>query len=180
MRLDDPRVQEAIAARPATPPGVAVSPEGLAYVIYTSGSTGRPKGVMVSHGSLAGNAFAWAGLYALHGGHTRHLQMASLSFDVFTGDLVRALSSGGTLVLCPRETLLEPRALLTLLREQSITHAEFVPAVVRQLLRHLEETGRPCPRCGCWWLARMPGTPQTRRRWSATARPGRAPSIPMG
>ncbi|HEX2324420.1 MAG TPA: non-ribosomal peptide synthetase, partial [Chloroflexota bacterium] len=143
--LDDPRVQEAIAARPATPPGVAVPPEGLAYVIYTSGSTGRPKGVMVSHGSLAGNAFAWAGLYALHGGHTRHLQMASLSFDVFTGDLVRALSSGGTLVLCPRETLLEPRALLTLLREESITHAEFVPAVVRQLLRHLEETGETLP-----------------------------------
>ena len=126
-------------------PGWRCAPEGLAYVVYTSGSTGRPKGVMVSHGSLAGNAFAWAGLYALHGGHTRHLQMASLSFDVFTGDLVRALSSGGTLVLCPRETLLEPRALLTLMREESITHAEFVPAVVRQLLRHLEETGETLP-----------------------------------
>ena len=39
-----------------------------------------------------------------------HLQVASPGFDVFTGDLARALGSGAALVLCDRETLLDPPA----------------------------------------------------------------------
>ncbi|HEX6041750.1 condensation domain-containing protein, partial [Longimicrobium sp.] len=41
VRLDDPATAAALAARPATAPGVAVDPGQLAYVVYTSGSTGR-------------------------------------------------------------------------------------------------------------------------------------------
>src|SRR5207247_362774 len=68
------------------------------------------------------------------------LQMANFAFDVFTGDLIRALGSGGALVLCPTETLLDPEQLLALIRREQIAYAEFVPAVVRPLLRHLEAT----------------------------------------
>lgn len=123
-----------------TNPNIAVDDRQLAYLVYTSGSTGRPKGVMVSHGSLV-NAFrSWEESYALH--ETRcHLQMASLTFDVFMGDVIRALCSGATLVLCPRETLLAPEALFGLLRRQEVDCAEFVPAIVRLLLDHLDETG---------------------------------------
>lgn len=74
------------------PPGTA-DPDAAAYVINTSGSTGRPKAVRVSHRNLASACAAWLQEYRLDGSCV-HLQMAEPSFDVFTGDLVRALCSG--------------------------------------------------------------------------------------
>ncbi|MBD2414279.1 non-ribosomal peptide synthetase [Nostoc calcicola FACHB-389] len=114
--------------------------QNLAYAIYTSGSTGIPKGVMVTHGGLVNAYFAWEDVYSLRSVTTSHLQMASFSFDVFTGDLVRALCSGGKLVLCPRELLLQPDRLYALMRSQKINCAEFVPAVLMNLLQYLQET----------------------------------------
>ncbi|HOG48034.1 MAG TPA: amino acid adenylation domain-containing protein, partial [Anaerolineae bacterium] len=126
----------------AVEPPVAVDPERLAYIIYTSGSTGVPKGVMVTRGGL-GNAYAaWARAYGLEGWPGRHLQMANFSFDVFTGDLVRALCSGGRLVLCPREWLLEPERLYGLMVGEGIDCAEFVPAVLRPLAAWCEAEGK--------------------------------------
>ena len=123
-----------------SPPQVA-SPDNLAYAVYTSGSTGKPKGVMISHRSLV-NAFqAWRESYRLGSDCKSHLQMASISFDVFAGDLVRALCSGGTLILCPREFLLEPDKLYELMLRQRVDTAEFVPAVLRQLVGYVAERG---------------------------------------
>jgi amino acid adenylation domain-containing protein len=112
--------------------------KNLAYVIYTSGSTGQPKGVMVEHRSLINVYWAWEKAYDLRTLATSHLQMASFSFDVFSGDLVRSLCSGGKLVLCPREILLSPSDLYQLMLEEKIDCAEFVPAVLRNLVQYLE------------------------------------------
>jgi amino acid adenylation domain-containing protein len=122
----------------------AATPANLAYVISTSGSLGQPKGVMVAHASLVGTYRSWEDAYALRSGPapTRHLQMASFAFDVFTGDWVRALASGGTLVACPKETLLDPAALYELMVREQIDCAEFVPAVVENLIAYLEESGQ--------------------------------------
>ena len=60
VAIDDPTTVEAVAARPATDPGVPVDPAHPAYVIYTSGSTGRPKGVAVTHAGIASLAAAHA------------------------------------------------------------------------------------------------------------------------
>ncbi|MBG1267392.1 non-ribosomal peptide synthetase/type I polyketide synthase [Nostoc sp. WHI] len=117
-----------------------VRPENLAYVIYTSGSTGRPKGVMVPHCSLVNAYFGWEQAYQLRTKTSSHLQMANFSFDVFTGDLVRGLCSGAKLVLCPREWLLAPELLYKLMREEKVDCAEFVPAVIRNLIAYLEKT----------------------------------------
>jgi amino acid adenylation domain-containing protein len=139
MPLEDTGVEagRTLEARPAT----AAAPGNLAYVIYTSGSTGRPKGVMVAHASLVDAARAWQECYGLGPG-LRHLQAAGFSFDVFTGDWVRALTTGGTLVSCPREALLDPSALAALLRDERIDCVELVPAVVEALASELERTGR--------------------------------------
>jgi amino acid adenylation domain-containing protein len=115
------------------------TPENLAYVVYTSGSTGKSKGVAIAHRSLVNAYHGWERAYQLQS-LTSHLQMASFSFDVFSGDLVRALCSGAKLVLCPREWLLEPEKLYKLMREQKIDSAEFVPAVLRNLVQYLERT----------------------------------------
>ncbi|ACC81529.1 hybrid non-ribosomal peptide synthetase/type I polyketide synthase [Nostoc punctiforme] len=117
-----------------------VKPENLAYVIYTSGSTGRPKGVMVPHRSLVNAYFGWEQAYELRTKTSSHLQMANFSFDVFTGDLVRGLCSGAKLVLCPREWLLTPELLYKLMQEEKVDCAEFVPAVIRNLIAYLEKT----------------------------------------
>lgn len=114
--------------------------ENLAYVIYTSGSTGKPKGVMVTHRNLVNAYMAWENAYQLRSLCTSHLQMASFSFDVFSGDMVRALCSGAKLVICPREWLLEPEKLYALMQKQKVDCAEFVPPVLRNLIQYLEKT----------------------------------------
>jgi amino acid adenylation domain-containing protein len=122
-------------------PASEVRPGNLAYVIYTSGSTGRPKGVMIEHRSLLNSFLAWKEAYELDSVRA-HLQMANFAFDVFSGDFVRALCSGGRLVLCPRETLLDAAELYALMRREAVDCAEFVPAVLRPLAQHLEQTGQ--------------------------------------
>jgi amino acid adenylation domain-containing protein len=120
----------------------SVQVENLAYLIYTSGSTGTPKGVMVSHRSLVNAYWAWESAYHLRDRTHSHLQMANFSFDVFAGDLVRALCSGSKLVLCPREFLLSPSQLYQLMRDRAVDCAEFVPAVMRHLVEYLEKTAQ--------------------------------------
>jgi len=122
---------------PTTNPEVRVSPDSLAYVLYTSGSTGNPKGVMVSHANIVSIYESWEKIYQLTP-EDCHLQMANFSFDVFTGDLARALGSGGRLVLCPRHTLLNPKKLYNLMLTGKINCAEFVPTVLRRLVEHIE------------------------------------------
>ncbi|RMF31802.1 MAG: amino acid adenylation domain-containing protein, partial [Chloroflexi bacterium] len=128
------------AHEPTTPPESPVAPTNLAYLIYTSGSTGQSKGVMIEHRSLVNAYRGWEASYQLRSVRT-HLQMANFAFDVFSGDLVRALCSGGRLVLCPREWLLDPERLYGLMRREGVECAEFVPAVLRHLIQYLDETG---------------------------------------
>ena len=82
-----------------------ISLNDTAYVIYTSGSTGKPKAVQVNHRNLAAVYQGWQEHYRLQEEVGVYAQLASFSFDVFSGDLVRALCSGGTLVLVDRELL---------------------------------------------------------------------------
>ncbi|MER6993179.1 amino acid adenylation domain-containing protein [Saccharopolyspora hirsuta] len=118
-----------------------LDPESPAYVIYTSGSTGRPKAVRVSHRNLSSAYHAWHAEYRLGEDVHVHLQLASSAFDVFTGDLVRALCSGGTLVLVNRDLLFNTARLHDVMRAERVDCAEFVPAVVRGLVEHCERAG---------------------------------------
>jgi amino acid adenylation domain-containing protein len=113
----------------------------LAYVIYTSGSTGKAKGVMVGHRAYVKTLACYREGYGLADWLACHLQMANFSFDVFAADLARAWGYGGTLVVCPREILLDPEQLYALMLRWRVDCAEFVPIVLRYLTSYLEQTG---------------------------------------
>ncbi|WP_440085392.1 amino acid adenylation domain-containing protein [Streptosporangium sp. LJ11] len=115
-------------------------PADPAYVIYTSGSTGRPKGVVVTHANLVHAVAMWQDAYALEPSWT-YQQAASFSFDMFVGETLRALCTGGRLVVVPREVLLDPAELYALMRREQVDSTELVPAVLRNLLAHVEATG---------------------------------------
>ncbi|WP_281889307.1 non-ribosomal peptide synthetase [Paenibacillus sp. YYML68] len=124
-----------------TNPDPVNAPNDLAYVIYTSGTTGRPKGVMIEHVSLVNTADAYRREYRLEQFPVRLLQLASFSFDVFVGDIARALYNGGAMVICPQEDRLDPRRLYSWITDQHITVFESTPALVVPFLEYVYEQG---------------------------------------
>ena len=142
---DSPRVAidapGALDGYPAENPQGLASGEDLAYVIYTSGSTGKPKGAMIQNRSLVSAYFAYERAYRL-GELRAHAQMASFSFDVFTGDMIRSLLAGAKLVLCPLEVVVDPGALYELTIAEGIDAAEFVPATASLLFEYLQREGK--------------------------------------
>lgn len=116
-----------------------ISSENLAFMIYTSGSTGTPKGAMLTHANLVNYCTFFSQRYHLPTRIHAHLQMASISFDVFIADIVRSLCIGAKLVMAPYETVLVPEHLYALMCQEQVDSAEFVPAVLKKLTEHLEQ-----------------------------------------
>ncbi|MBA2891471.1 non-ribosomal peptide synthetase [Nonomuraea soli] len=130
------------ARQPAHRPERPSSPDALAYVIHTSGSTGLPKGVMVTRRGLANLRADWAARKITAG---RWLTVASPSFDVFWGDVVRSLAFGGSLVIAPRAMALDPAELSGALAEERIEAFDSIPAVLHSLAGHVAATGLDLP-----------------------------------
>ncbi|MCP4147266.1 MAG: amino acid adenylation domain-containing protein, partial [bacterium] len=132
-----------VCVRPSAPQPLPAAGQpaakGLAYVIYTSGSTGKPKGVMVEHAGLANISTAWLTGYKLREFNVRLLQLASISFDVFCGDICRTLLSGGQMIIASKNLLLSPENLFNLMRLHEITIWESTPALIFPLFNYIKE-----------------------------------------
>ncbi|WP_457034013.1 amino acid adenylation domain-containing protein [Kitasatospora sp. P5_F3] len=119
-------------------------PADLACVFYTSGSTGLPKGALIEHRNLLHSYRGWREVYGLTP-EDRFLQTATLEFDVFTADWIRALCSGGVLVLAQRNFTLDrtasPAELHELLLRERITVMETNAHTLRRLFAHLQPLG---------------------------------------
>jgi amino acid adenylation domain-containing protein len=138
VALDSPGLLDTMSEE--DPPSQA-SADDLAYIIYTSGSTGQPKGAMIANRSLVSAFYAYERAYRLRD-LSAHLQMASFSFDVFTGDMIRSLLAGSKLVLCPIEVVVDPPALYELMLREQIDMAEFVPATAALVFEWAESQGK--------------------------------------
>ncbi|MFI6448403.1 AMP-binding protein [Kitasatospora sp. NPDC050543] len=133
----------AIAARPAVPLRRETAPGDPACVFYTSGSTGLPKGAVIEHRNLVAAHRAWRQVYELSPAD-RLLQTASLEFDVFTADWVRALCSGATLVMARPNFTLDRTADLAelprLVAGEGVSVLELNLHTAKRLAEHLRST----------------------------------------
>ena len=108
-----------------------------AYVIFTSGTTGKPKGVVVEHRNFINSMYAWREAYRMKDFAVKLLQLASFSFDVFSGDVARALLNGGELVICPDEDRINMKNLYNIIIQNSISILESVPALIVPLMDYI-------------------------------------------
>jgi acyl-coenzyme A synthetase/AMP-(fatty) acid ligase/acyl carrier protein len=99
---------------------------------------------MVEHGNLVSVRSAF--LHNYSGRRLTWLSTASFSFDVFSGDVLRSVCSGGRLVLCPTYLLTSPKELFRLIVREHIDAMEFTPSVLAQLIQHLSRTGESLER----------------------------------
>ncbi|MFA1538079.1 amino acid adenylation domain-containing protein [Actinomadura monticuli] len=129
-------------AWPATPPPVSLTLEDLCALVFTSGSTGTPKCAMLTHGNLANYVGFWKACELDRRPMRVHLQMTSFAFVIFLADLTRALFTGATLVVVPREIVLSPGDLYELMIREGVNSAEFVPPVLKMLLDAAESDSR--------------------------------------
>ncbi|MTI26089.1 non-ribosomal peptide synthetase, partial [Fulvivirga kasyanovii] len=133
------RINDAdILSQPEYNPEIINSVDDLAYMVYTSGSTGNPKGVMIQHKQYLNVTYAWRESYNLSQIPVNLLQMASFSFDVFAGDMSRALLNGGKMVICPEDIRLDPESLYKILETESISLLEATPSLVIPLMNYIK------------------------------------------
>ncbi len=114
-----------------------IVPSNLMYVIYTSGSTGKPKGVMIEHRHFMNIAFSWRKEYMLHTFDVSLLQLASFSFDVFSGDLARTFLNGGTLIITSEEEKYSFPKLHQLINTHSVNIFESTPAFILPFMEYI-------------------------------------------
>ncbi|NKI21549.1 amino acid adenylation domain-containing protein [Paenibacillus dendritiformis] len=112
-------------------------PTDLLYIVYTSGSTGKPKGVMIQHDQFMNMCLVWRKEYGLHSPDFSVLQIASISFDVFSGDLGRTLLHGGKLVICSQEDKFDFQRLYRLMERHRITMFESTAAMIVPLMNYI-------------------------------------------
>ena len=122
-----------------------VKSDNLAYIIYTSGSTGKPKGAMVEHRSVINISQGWTKEYGLDSMELNLLQLANFSFDVFTGDLARALPNGGKLIIADTDVKLDPSSLYSLLTNEKISIFEATPALALPVMDYIYDNNLEIP-----------------------------------
>ncbi|WP_345017456.1 amino acid adenylation domain-containing protein, partial [Streptomyces shaanxiensis] len=130
--LDGDTDRAALAARPATAPAVAGTPDDLMYVIYTSGSTGRPKGVGLSHANVL-RMFTAIAEQMRFSSDDVCTQSHSYAFDFSVWEMWGALLHGGRVVIVPTEVGRSPEEFLDLLVEQRVTVVCRIPSAFRPL-----------------------------------------------
>ncbi|MDT3398211.1 AMP-binding protein [Streptomyces sp. B1866] len=112
----------------------------VACVLYTAGTTGPATGALTGHQALARGYAAWRAVFRLTPAD-RYLTTVEPEFAGFTAAWVRALCSGGTLVLPAAGPEAGPAGLREEIVRAAVTVLDCGVHVVRDLHRHLRVSG---------------------------------------
>jgi len=104
------------------------------YIMFTSGSTGEPKPVQVSVENIRSLINAWSNYYELPTFIPKVLQVASISTDVFIGDMLKALFFGGTLILADGNAKKDIRNVVSIIEKHLPNIIESTPVYIRLIL----------------------------------------------
>lgn len=109
-------------------PIITRSPQDMVYTIYTSGSTGRPKGVELLHRCLSSFIQSMQAVLDIKPGNNV-LQFSSMNFDASIFELFASLTTGSTLHMATKESLLGDD-LIQFLAARQINIAHLPPAIL--------------------------------------------------
>ena len=129
----------AAAAAPCDP--VESRPTDGAYVMYTSGTTGNPKGVLINQRAVV--RLVRNSGFADLSPDTRILQTGAVGFDATTFEVWGSLLNGGTLILVPDETILDPSLIGHAITEHRATTLWLTAPLFHQLVDQDAEVFRP-------------------------------------
>lgn len=115
------------------------APDDTAYLVATSGSTGRPKIVTVTAAGLLPLVTAWRAEYGTSPQHV--LQFGSWAADVFVGDLLKALTTGGSITIVPDDRRTDLDHVIDLICSHRVTFMESTPQLMLLLLGRLSARG---------------------------------------
>lgn len=111
----------------------ALQEKSLAYIMFTSGSTGDPKGVQIGRESL-GLFARWIRDSLALGQAPVFMDQMLFSFDFSLFNWMGALATGGTCVLCARDTIADRQAFAAYLGRTRVNVWASTPSFVRQQL----------------------------------------------
>lgn len=114
-----------------------------AYCIYTSGSTGEPKGVLINHGGLLNHTQWFIDEFGVTDADII-LQRTSVAFDASVWELWTGLAAGACTVILPEAYAKHPLGILLTLQQEHISIAQFVPTLLRELVRLKQFEHIPC------------------------------------
>ena len=97
------------------------------YTIYTSGSTGKPKGTMMTNTNIANLLNSTYKLFKQTEKDTWSL-FHTYTFDFSQWEIYGCLTTGGTLVIVPRKTTLNPEEFINLLNIEKVSILNQTPA----------------------------------------------------
>jgi amino acid adenylation domain-containing protein len=120
-----------IAAKKATPPPNATTPDHLVYVLYTSGSTGQPKGAMGTHRAVV-NRLSWD--VTRESREDIYAQKTTPNFIDALWDIFMPLLRGQKTVIVPEDIARDPERLIDLLAKEGATRIVLVPSLLRTVL----------------------------------------------